>query len=111
MMAAPYQPAARARRTAWAPAKVSRVLGNPARLGQQFGLGDMAKGVLALGISGATAYVGLHTGLNQKGLLGVLGWVVGSAGALNAVFMLAGIATVAAGGNGAAPAPAESEVI
>lgn len=45
--------------------------------------------LLAVGISSATAYVGIHTGVKEAGVLSVLGWVVGVAGVLGSFGTLA----------------------
>lgn len=44
--------------------------------------------LLGLGLAGVTAYVGIRTGLDQKGAMKVMGWVVASAGTLSVLFLL-----------------------
>jgi len=48
--------------------------------------------VLGLGLAGATAYVGIHTGMKSTGFLAVMGWVVGIAAAASGVVMVAEVA-------------------
>ncbi len=67
--------------------------------------GDFVEGVVNLALSGATAYVGLWTGMNQKGVLSIAGWVVGIGGALSALTKVVDIASAAAGAV-STPAPA-----
>ncbi len=91
----------------WAPAPAARprtMARTQARRMGQTG-GDFVGGIVNLALSGATTYVGLWTGMNQKGVLSIAGWVVGIAGGLSTLMKLGDVASAAAGAV-SAPAPA-----
>lgn len=73
----------------------------PPRLGQVT-LGQeravaLGAGALSVAVSSATAWVGISTGLREKGLLSVAGWIVGIAGGLRGLLEVVGIALIATG--------------
>ncbi len=52
-------------------------------------------GTALIALSAATAWVGIRTGMKEKGsLFGVTGWVVGVAGVLSGLFELVGTANI-----------------
>lgn len=90
-------------------ARTPLALQGPARLGQTEGTilntAFFTAGTINALLSAATAWVGIHTGVNQKGMLGVAGWVTGIAGALGALYSLGLMGYTAAQGGLRASGP------
>lgn len=60
----------------------SRRLGQEAPTGSQIKTAGVGLGLLSTTLSGAAAWVGLHTGIKESGILSIAGWVVGVTGAI-----------------------------
>ncbi len=54
-------------------------------LGPGFDFSPGIKAIFALGIAGLTAYVGIRTGIDGKGSMKYMGWIVGVIGGLTAL--------------------------
>lgn len=80
------------------------VLGAPSRrpvLGQTFdqyiGLSPQMGDVVRLIFHGATSYLGIHVGMNEKGLLSGLGWFLGIGQGIGALLDILSLVQHAAG--------------
>ena len=65
-------------------------LGQDTPSGTQIKTAGIGLGLLSTTLSAATAWVGLHTGMKERGLISAAGWVVGLTGAIMGVMSLFG---------------------
>lgn len=82
--------------------KLGRIIPSSSQLGQYNISPGMVKGVggtaliVALALSAGATWVGIRTGLKERGFLSITGWVVGVAGALTGLAELTGLVALAA---------------
>lgn len=59
-----------------------RKLGQEAPTGAQIKTAGVGLGLVSVTLSGAAAWVGIHTGMKEQGILSIAGWLVGVTGAI-----------------------------